>query len=295
MASYGIWRHESSLGNSAEQIVNLCHFIKQMNDKDPIIYVESDFQKYFAMCIEEIIPENIRYYSKEIEMDRLNENVMKYYGLLKDIYMPDVYFRDLPYYYPSVWENLSMNKCLLKFPYKYYEHKFDHLLPKDAIVIQFRQAKTYWHRIDGDNMEPRRFVDPLMFGKVALHYANKGFKVVKIGDPRQMLFPSHPNIIDFGCFQHQNKTILDDLYLIDNCKVFLSCDSGVWPMAGGMKKKLVLSNVACVFNGEMKLYKECIVKWMVPEITRVIYKDIINGQYMDNSFEQLIQNVDSLL
>ena len=49
--NYGVWRHENALGNSAEQIVNLSDFISEKNDLNPVIYVETEFQKHMALCI----------------------------------------------------------------------------------------------------------------------------------------------------------------------------------------------------------------------------------------------------
>ena len=297
MAKWACWRHDSSLGNSGEIFTNMAYEIcVNKQDHNPEIYIELLFQKYFALCIPNVKIENIHSFKDldpNMDLDNLHTKVEQYRYLLSDIYMPDVYFRGLPLYYPSVWENLSQEKVgYLHFPYHYYANKFD--LPKEAIVIQFRQYGTHYNRVDGNCCEMQRFVDPQRFVEIALHYAELGFKVVKIGDPKQIAFPQHKNILDFGLFQHPDKTILDDLFMIDNCKVFISCDSGIWPMAGGMRKPLVLTNVTSVFHN-MILDKPCITSWMDPACTKVLNKRIDKGTFCDNTVEEIYKAVSKLI
>ena len=235
---YGIWRHENALGNSAEHTVGLAKHIARVKDKDPIVFVETDFQKDFVLCIPEITPERVKFFDP---IESMSKEHWKGYDNeeLKDIFMPNPY----PFYktYPARWADLSDEPDVtLRFPEKYYENK--HNLPEDAIVIFIREYGTYWKRHDGSTAEPHRFVDPMTFFNIAIHYAEQGYTVVRIGDRNQARAPNHKNIIDFA--MEENRTMLDDLYVISKSKVFLSCDSGMWPMAGGMKKNLVLSNVA---------------------------------------------------
>ena len=61
---YAIWRHENALGNSAEQTVGLARYIKEVNDENPEVWVEMDFQKYMAMCIPGVKPENVHFFEK---------------------------------------------------------------------------------------------------------------------------------------------------------------------------------------------------------------------------------------
>lgn len=298
MAKYSIFRHDSALGNSGEIATNLGWFISvEKQDHNPHIYVEFPFQRYFAMCIPNVILSSIHSFKDldpQMDMDNLHTKQEQYRYLLSDIYMPDVYFSNLPLHYPSIWENLSKEKTgFLHFPYHYYHNHFN--LPKEAIVMQFRQAGTHYNRYDGAHAERQRFVDPARFIEIALHYANRGFKIVKIGDPNQVRFPKHDNILDFGLFQHAEKTILDDLFLIDNCKVFISCDSGIWPMAGGMKKPLVLTNVTSVFKSNGELYKPCITSWMDPSCTKVLNKRFDNGKFHDNTVEEICMEVEKFL
>ena len=121
-------------------------------------------------------------------------------------------------------------------------------------------------------------MNPITFFNIATHYAEQGHTVVRIGDKNQAPMLEHKNIIDFA--MEENRTMLDDLYVISKSKVFLSCDSGVWPMAGGMKKNLVLSNVA----------KTHYIEWLPKDTTTVLFK---KGE--DNSFGQLRDAVDKYL
>lgn len=279
---YGIWRHENALGNSAEQIVNLSDFIQKNGDTNPIIFVETHFQKDFALCIPGVKEENIVFYDNNtLNVEKLPapENIEN----LKDIYLPDVYFEN-HLNYPSVWANLKHIKHYLKFPEETYEDI--HKLPKKAIVLSIRESNTYYKRFDGANCEPERFVNPQTFFDLAIHFANLGYKIVRIGDINQTAMPVHENIIDFA--KQPNRRMLDDLYLIKNAQIFLSCDSGVWPMAGGLESPLILSNVASVFNCTPPKYD--IVNWLNPTNSTVLYK---NGG--DNTLDELIQNVTKYL
>lgn len=284
---YGIWRHENALGNSAEQAVNLGNFIQEKNDKNPIIYVEKDFQKDFALCIPNVREENVMFFDKSFDIDKLNITAQNH-EFFKDIYMPDVYFYHLPKHYPSVWSDLKKIKYFLKFPEEIYEN--NHNLPKKAIVLSIREKGTYDKRVDGANCDPCRFVNIQRFFELALNYANKGYSVVRIGDKNQTPMPKHENILDFALVE--NRRMLDDLYLINNCKVFLSCDSGIWPMAGGLKKNLVLSNVVSVFSGNVPP-KYDIVNWLPKETSTVLYKrDQIS---IDNTLEELTEAINKFL
>jgi len=43
-------------------------------------------------------------------------------------------------------------------------------------------------------------------------------------------------------------TMKDYLFLFKYCKVFISCDAGVWPMAAAMRKNLVFCNVTSCYR-----------------------------------------------
>ncbi len=279
---YAIWRHENALGNSAEHTIGLCKHLIRVGDKDPTVYVETDFQKAFAMCIPGISPENIIFFEEGIYKAIINETIAND-PRYSDIHMPSVYKSAGLKTYPASWRGLSKPPdCTLRFPEKYYENK--HNLPEDAIVIQVREVNTFWKRVDGASADLFRFVNPQTFFEIAKYFADKGYKVVRIGDSKQVSFPEHKNILDFALVK--DRTMLDDLYLISKCKVFLSCDSAIWPMAGAMKKNLVLSNVTSIFghnprvkieNGEINfiLKKPEIVDWLPKETTKVLQKKVL--------------------
>ena len=276
---YGIWRHENALGNSAEHTIGLCKHLMRVGDTNPLIYVEKEFQKAFALCIPGISPENIVFFEKGIYEAVVNKTIAddpRY----SDISMPNVYGPPALNTYPASWADLvKPPDCTLRFPEEYYENK--HQLPEGAIVIQVRESNTYWKRAGGANEEPHRSVHPQTFFRVAQYFADKGHTVVRIGDSKQTPFPEHKNIIDFALTQ--NRSIFDDLYVISKCKVFLSCDSALWPIAGAMKKNLVLSNVTSVFGYHPRVRKENgavnfilkkpeITDWLPKTTTKILYK-----------------------
>jgi putative glycosyltransferase (TIGR04372 family) len=281
---YGIWRHENALGNSAEEIVNLNYFIQEAKDENPIIYVETEFQRDYALCIPNVKPENVLFYDKEINLDNLHLNKHKFQKQLEDIYMPHVYFSNFKLHYPSTWETIK-TKHTLVFPEKIYDNK--HNLPKGAIVISVREPKTYWKRCDGDYCDIERYVNPQPFFEIALECAEAGYTVVRVGDNKQTPFPKHKNIIDFAFYN--DRTMLDDLFLIYHSRVYLACDSGIWPMQGGFKKNLVLSNVTSSITGN----KPEVVNWLSKETTRVLFKK--QNPWRDNTKEELIENMNFFL
>ena len=95
----------------------------------------------------------------------------------------------------------------------------------------------------------------------------------------------------------EDKSMMDDLFLISTCKAFVSCDSGIWPMAAAMKKNLVLCNVTSVFRLDsdqveissgiktMKKAKTSIVDWLPKKTTRILYKKFqFEEEYKDKPF-----------
>jgi len=318
---FGIWRHENSIGNSAEHTIGLALYMKanDISPSDVEVYVEHEWQKDFALCIEGINEDNIKFFEKEINYGaRENPHI-------NDIHMPSVY--DFPLTYDCNWAYLEQQKHLnitLKFDSEAYENRFE--LPKDAIVLFHREEGTWWKRHDGNLAEPERFVEPEVFHKLAFHYADLGYKVIKIGDKNQKQLPGgyigsrfgaehkHPNITDFTKYIDKKAnplwTFEDYLYILQHCKAFVSCDAGIWPMAAAMRKNLVFCNVVSVFypfNTEivdeklqMKRMKPSIVNWMPEKTTKVLYKkfDIVqNIRYIknikDNSFEEIQEALES--
>ena len=285
---YGIWRHDDALGNSVEHVYGLAQYLETNPDDNPTIYVEREFQKYFALCIPKITEKNIKFFPKVFDnigvSDMQNIWVEQFYKSdeFKDILMPSAYAHHGKTY-GGMWEDLkSSPETKLRFNEKNYINS--HNIPDDTIVIQFRETNTFWKRIDGSGSEPSRFVNIDTFFKIALHYADLGYKVYRIGDKNQTPMPEHKNIVDFA--KVENKTINDDLYLLSKCKLFISTDSGIWPMVGGMKKNMVLTNMtSCRFKMD-------IVNWLPKETTKVhLKKDFIH----DNTFEEIINSANLFL
>lgn len=304
---YGIWRHENAIGNSIENAIGLAKQLKRSGDTEPEIYVEHDFQKCFALCIPGIKEENVRRY---IDLGIIDANILVSEAKKRGVYMPNTYGEDAMSY-PAAWADLTSDPDVtLQFPYEIYQNKFG--LPSDAIVMQFRERNTFDHRVVGNNEEPERFVDIEVFHKLALDYANRGFKVIRLGDKNQSKMPEHPNIIDFALFDHPEKTIMDDLYAIAESKVMLSTDSGIWVMAGAMKKNLVLSNITSVFyplafeededdcmKYKLKMQKSAVIDWLPEETTRLLFKSAgyVNGKIsvLDNTKEEIEEMMKEML
>lgn len=291
---YGIWRHENALGNSAEQVVNLSAFIKEKNDPKPIIFVEKEFQFYMALCIPNVTYDNVRYFNEsEFSLDKLNVDFLNN-KLLQDIYMPDVYFTGLPLVYPSTWKSIVNSNFQLEFPSNYYKNRFN--IPDNSIVFHIRENGTYDKRVEGSSEDLQRFVNPETILNLMTIYADMGFNVVQIGDKNQKSAPRHANILNLCA---ENTNILDDLYAINNGIVFLSCDSGIWPMVGGLRKNLILSNVTSVYNRKkrfrkhnIKMVKHEIVSWLPYQTSKIIFKDFFDGKFFDNSINELKNAID---
>jgi putative glycosyltransferase (TIGR04372 family) len=282
---YGIWRHENALGNSAEQTVCLSRVIQNTGDSAPKIYVETEFQKYFAMCIPGVRERDVFFFDKEkYDLEHLREKFSEY-SELSDLIMPDVYFSFTKKTYQSTWSHLAGLDKFLRFPYDDYKYRY--ALSAPFILMQFREPRTYWKRFDGDNSEAYRNVNIQTFFDLAIHYANSGFIVVRIGDAKQTPMPAHPNIIDFA--KWEKRTMFDDLFLLNCCQLFVSTDSGIWPMAAGLRKKMVLTNMVSCFR------KQAIISWLNPTITSVLLKEEKEGRLVDNSFEQIKECIDRFL
>jgi len=86
---FGIWRHENSIGNSAEHTIGLALYLKKnnINSSDTEVYVEHEWQKQFALCIEGLQEENIKFFEHEVTLGDVN-------SYFDDIHMPVVYGDD---------------------------------------------------------------------------------------------------------------------------------------------------------------------------------------------------------
>lgn len=305
---YGIWRHENAIGNSVENTIGLAKQLKRSGDTEPEIYVEHDFQKCFALCIPGIKEENVKRFS---DIGIIDANILVPEAKKRGVYMPNTYGEDAMSY-PAAWADLTKSPDVtLQFPYDTYQNKFD--LPRNAIVMQFRECNTFDHRVVGNNEEPERFVDIEVFHELALDYANKGYKVIRLGDKKQKPMPEHPNIIDFALFDHEEKTIMDDLYAIAESRVMLSTDSGIWVMASAMKKKLVLADITSIFYpltlGEVdeedgmkyhfKMQKSAVIDWLPEETTKLLFKSAgyVNGKIsiLNNTKEEIETKIEEMI
>ena len=276
--NYCIFRHETAIGNSGEQIVGLAKHLKRTSEKDPLIYFEKDFQGCFARCIPGVDSKRVMPFPELQELDYGSPTWKGYENPFFDgIAFQSAYpFKTT---FPGTWKDLLNEPDIkLEFPFDEYDNHLN--LPRDTIVIANRERNTHYNRIDGwGEGESQRFVNPDILKEYALYYANKGYIVVRIGSLKQSPFPLHKNIIDLAMIKNRNW--MDDLYLLATCKLFMSTDSGIWPMAGGFKTPMVLSNVA------KKFYTD----WLDENCSRVLFKE--NG--VDNSFKQLVESSEVFL
>tara|TARA_R110002126_G_scaffold272603_1_gene416777 strand:- start:14101 stop:15090 length:990 start_codon:yes stop_codon:yes gene_type:complete len=300
---FGIYRHENSIGNSAEHVYALSFYLlnNSINPSKIEVYVQHPWQKDFVCCIEGIKEENVKFFSKPVSVEDREE--------YSDIHMPCVYGGPNGFLktFDSNWDYLNkqdVKRSTLRFDSSKYNNKFE--LPSDSIVL-FCREKSGWHnKNDRKEQEEHRFVKNFsVFHKLTAHYSNLGFKVVRIGDRYQQPLPGtykkfkyganyyDENVIDFTKYLSKSAaplwTLKDYLYVIQNCKLFISCDAGIWPMAGAMKKNMVFCNVAPFRsdgsdiefdknpNGDLiyKVKKPRYSLWLPEDTTRVIVKKVV--------------------
>ena len=317
---FGIYRHESSIGNSIEHIYALSFYLLN-NSIDPSkiqVYVQHSWQKDFVCCIDGIKEENVKLFSKPVTLADAEE--------YSDIHMPCVYGGpgNFSKTFDSNWDYLNkqdIKRSTLKFNSDKYKNKFD--LPKNSIVL-FCREQTQWHSEQKrEELEEHRFVKkPQVFHELAHYYKTLGFKVVRIGDQYQQKLPGNyeeceygekyedANIIDLTKFVDYSGRPLwdmqDYLYVLQNCKLFISCDAGIWPMAAAMKKNMVFCNAApCRPDGSdlefirvpdgtqiLKEKKPKYSHWLPQETTRILLKKVLKvpgrGVYI---FDTPIQSI----
>jgi len=239
---YGIWRHENSIGNSAEHVIGLCKHLARNPDPDAEIFVETEFQRWFAMCIPYVKPENVKIFPLP-NMASMSDQKIYEHAFFTDVVMPSCYpFRST---YPATWTDLAKSPDVtLRFPEEVYDINPD--LPTGAIVFHIRERGTYNKRFVGSQEESERFNNQEIFIPLLLELADRGYKLVRVGDKNQTPLPEHENIIDFAL--SGTGKIEDELYMIANSKLFISTDSGIWPMVAGMKKKLLFTNVTSPYT-----------------------------------------------
>lgn len=273
----GVWRHENSIGNSAEHVINVAKAIKEKKE-DVIVFVETDFQEHFARCIQQEI--KIEYFPKELVEYKNNFNYN--HEFFDDIHMPDCYpFKKT---YPSTWSNLkNCSDITLKFDVENYENIYN--LPKDAVVVQFREKSGYAKRHEGAESELERFVDPSTFHKLIKILLHQGHKVVRLGDSKQKSLDEHENLYDLA--KNSNKSIKEDLFCLQTSCLFISSDSGIWPISGGFKKPLLLTNVTSPFRSNPP--KMEIVDWLPKKTSQVMFKD--KNSFKDNTLKEIYKEV----
>ena len=238
---YGIWRHENSIGNSAEHTIGLYKHLIRNPDPDAEVYVENNFQKWFVLCIPCVKPENVKFFP--FDMSKLKDESVYRHPFFVDVKMPNCY--PFPVTYPATWTDLAKKPdCTLKFPEHLHTPTED--LPKDAIVIHFREKGTYQKRYVGSEEEVERFVKPEIMRHVIMDLADSGYKIVRVGDKNMTPLPEHKNIYDFAL--NGTGKIEDELYMIHHSKLFISTDSGIWPIVAGMKKNLLFTNITSPFH-----------------------------------------------
>ena len=281
---YGIWRHENSIGNSAEHTIGLYKHLIRNPDPDAEVFVENEFQKWFALCIPCIDPKNVKFYPFPISKMR-NEEIYQHPFFL-DVIMPSCY--PFPNTYPATWTDLAKYPdCTLRFPEEIYEPSED--LPKGAIVIHFREKGTYQKRFVGNNEENERFVQKEAFFPVIEVLANAGYKVVRVGDKKMTPLPEHENVYDFAI--NGTGKIEDELYMIANSKLFISTDSGIWPIVAGMKKNLLFTNITSPYNLMTQKIPFENREFLPPSEKRLVYEH--NGKkYIEAAIPQRLMKLD---
>jgi len=110
--------------------------------------------------------------------------------------------------------------------------------PGDRLIAIHAREPGY--KYFGGNHEPERFVAPETFMRLAEHWAERGFKVVRIGDPSMTPFPSHPRIVDAALWP--TKRLIHDMTLIGLADMLIATDSGVWPIGVALGTPTLLSN-----------------------------------------------------
>lgn len=208
-------RDRASIGNGVEAIHSLYKNILVFGLQDEVIevYYKHDYQKQLLQCIP----------------------ILKEESLIK-IEGETPYFEPFGYGYYLGWEILKEPPVIKLVIPDTFEPKFS--VPEKSISIHARESSydSGW----GKQHQPERFVNIEPFHKLALYYADNGYKVYQIGDHNMTPFPEHENIIRVSHIE--NKTILDDCYAIANSQVCLATDSGMWVCSVCFGTKTILSN-----------------------------------------------------
>ena len=276
-----------AIGNSLGVILNLYKHVLRMGlaGKIEVHYIKN-YHRDMLLCVP-VFHEGIIKFKKITLLTR----AMDKFGIA-------------PYStYPCSWLTLRDEPVVrLEIP-KQYKRTFD--VPVNSISIHVRE-KGSW---DLKDWEPERFVDVKPFHKIAIKYADMGYRVIQIGDPNMTRFPKHPNI--FTLSHVQNKTLMDDFYAISKSRCFLATDSGMWPAGVAFNTPTILSN-SCqpvsrwwpwrpghphlnkklieLSSGKVLSNEEIIEKW-----GPVRYYEREGYKLADNTIEELDKAVSSVL
>ena len=312
-----IYRHDNAFGNTAEQIICLAQELKKREEPDFTILVEHEWQKTFCLLIPGVDEHQVRVLGYELNAAAHENWVIEGYEK-SQLKIPSYYSESGTDSYPCGWEQIeSVNQPKLFYNGTTSEIQTD-------IVIQFRERGTWHRRVDGRYSEPQRDVNPRKFKKLVLHLTKMGYSVGRIGDAEQTPLPDLPNFIDFA--RNFEKDLDRDIRLIDNCKLFISSDSALWPLGIGLGKTTLITNVASVYppmrthryvlskiffsttgllfkKSDVKPINPFIFSWIATNNSRVLYKKpwFINFfnrgviYFRDNSYRDLVENSNQLL
>jgi putative glycosyltransferase (TIGR04372 family) len=313
---YIVFRHDNAFGNSAEQIIVIAQAIAKNKDFDPRIYVENNWQKSFASLIPQVRIENIHVIGQSINpleiQSRLDLPI-----ILQDALYPSYYRPNDVHTYKCGWEHISrFDGSLLKYRGNRSE-SFD-------VVIQFRERGTWDRRVDGRLSDPQRDVKTKTYHRLILALADSGLRVARIGDAEQSKLPTHRNIKDFAL--DFDKDLERDIALIAQARLFVTSDSSLWPLAAGLGKKVLMTNVTSIFppyrthkvlfykiffpvnrllsrNSDILAIKPEIMEWLNPKISIVLKKKLrvfgFAGRgvivIQDNTFSEMYSAITKLL
>ena len=251
--NYVIWRHDNAFGNTAEQVLCLATHLKDKMDTLEYVLVEHGWQKQFVLLIPGIRDDQIVIFGSEL--GNSYKNKWKISGFASSsISVPSYYASAEAEFFPCGWEFIpKMSEPILK----------SNLISEDAfdVVIQFRERGSWNRRIDGRFSEPQRDVSVRVFHKLIQRLANSGYTIARIGDSVQKPLGQHFRIKDYATTEPSD--LLRDLKLINSCHLFISTDSSIWPLAAGLGKSLLMTNVASIFPA-MRTSRKVLYKIFFP-------------------------------
>jgi hypothetical protein len=138
-------------------------------------------------------------------------------------------------------------------------------------------------------------VNHKQFHKLIRTFLQLNYSVARIGDKKQREIPTYTGFYDF---KDRELNLRNDVSLINNSRLFLSTDSSIWPIAAGLGKKMLLTNVASIYQpfrthrklfhriffGPRKIFvskadtlpiNEKIISWLDPKAQVVLKKKLL--------------------